>query len=95
MDVTTVERGELLRINNPHYQMVIDSYALLKGVEMTDQDSKPRFLLHVMLGANDYAAIKTSERPRVVFLGNLSLRRLSWGGLLCRRELRLTTQICY
>ena len=92
MDVTTVERGELLRINNPHYQMVIDSYALLKGVEMTDQDSKPHFLLHVMLG---YAAIKTSERPRVGLLGNLSLRRLSWGGLLCRRELRLTTQICY
>ena len=51
MDVTTVERGELLRINNLHYQKIIDSYAHLKGVEMTDHDSKPHLPVHVMLGA--------------------------------------------
>lgn len=32
---------------------------------MTDHDSKPHFPVHVMLGASDYAGIKTSERPRV------------------------------
>lgn len=65
VDVTRVERGELLRINNPHYQKIIDSYAHLKGVEMTDHDPKPHLPVHVILGASDYAAIKTSERPRV------------------------------
>ncbi|XP_068680119.1 uncharacterized protein [Montipora foliosa] len=69
VDVTRVERGELLRINNPHYQKIIDSYAHLKGVEMTDHDPKPHLPVHVILGARDYAAIKTSERPRVGFPG--------------------------
>ena len=66
VDVTRVERGELLRINNPHYQKIIDSYAHLKGVEMTDHDPKPHIPVHVILGASDYAAIKTSERDGVV-----------------------------
>lgn len=65
MDVTTVERGELLRINNPHYQKIIDLYAHLKGAEMTNRDSKPHLQVHVMLGLSDYAAMKTSEWPRV------------------------------
>ena len=59
MDFTTVERGELLRINNPHYQKIIDSYAHLKGVEMADHDSKLHLPVHEMLGASDYEAIKT------------------------------------
>ncbi|XP_068692716.1 uncharacterized protein [Montipora foliosa] len=65
VDVTRVERGELLRINNPHCQKIIDSYAHLKGVEMTDHDPNPHLPVHVILGASDYAAIKTSERPCV------------------------------
>ena len=41
VDVTKVERRELLMIDNPHYQKIIDSFAHLKGVEMTDYDPKP------------------------------------------------------
>jgi len=48
VDVTKVERGELLRINNPHYQKIIDSYAHLKRVELTDPDSKPHLPVHVI-----------------------------------------------
>ena len=65
VDVTKVERRELLMIDNPHYQKIIDSYAHLKGEEMTDYDPKPYLPVHLILGASDYAAIKTSERPRV------------------------------
>ena len=65
VDVTKVERRELLMIDNPHYQKIIDSYAHLKGVEMTDYDPKSYLPVHLILGASDYAAIKTSERPRV------------------------------
>ena len=65
VDVTKVERRELLMIDNPHYQKIIDSYAHLKGVEMTDYDPKPYLPVHLILGASDYAAFKTSERPRV------------------------------
>ena len=65
VDVTKVERRELMMIDNPHYQKIIDSYAHLKGVEMTDYDPKPYLPVHLILGASDHAAIKTSERPRV------------------------------
>lgn len=62
-NVTRVEREELLRINNPHYQKIIDLYTHLKGVEMMDHDPKPHLPVHVILGASDYAAIKMSDRP--------------------------------
>lgn len=48
MDVTRVERRELLIINNPHYQKIIDSYAYLKGVELTDHDPKPHLPVHLI-----------------------------------------------
>ncbi|XP_068713041.1 uncharacterized protein [Montipora foliosa] len=80
VDVTRVERGELLRINNPHYQKIIDSYAHLKGVEVTDHDPNPHLPVHVILGASDYAAIKTSERPRVGLPGEpvAEKTKLAW-----------------
>ena len=55
-------------INNPHYQKIIESYADLKGVEMTDCDPKPYLPIHLILMASEYAGIKTSERPRVGLL---------------------------
>ena len=61
VDVTRVERGELLRINNPHYQTIIDLYA----VEMTDHEPKPHLPVHLILWVSDYPATKMSERPRV------------------------------
>ena len=69
VDVIKVERRELLMINSPHYQKIIKSYAHLKGVEMTDCDPKPYLPIHLILGASEYAGIKTSERPRVRLLG--------------------------
>ena len=48
VDITRVESGELLRINNPHNQNIIDSYAHLKGVEMTDHVPKPHLPAHVI-----------------------------------------------
>ena len=53
--VTKVERQELLMINNPQYQMIIDWYAHLKGVEMTDSDLKPHLPVHLILRASEYA----------------------------------------
>ena len=65
VDVTKVEKSELLTIDNPSYQKIIDSYAHLEGVQMIDADPKPHLPVHLILGASEYAAIKTTERPRV------------------------------
>ena len=68
VDVTKVERLELLMINNLHYQKIIESYAHLKGVETTDCDPNPYLPIHLILGASEYKGIKTSERRRVGLL---------------------------
>ena len=83
-------------INNLTYQKIIESYAHLKGVETTDCDPKPYLPIHLILEASEYTGIKTSELRRVGLLvqGNQQQKRPSWGGLLCHRELRLTTRIC-
>ena len=75
VDVTKVERRELLMINNPHYQKIIESYAHLKGVETTDCDPKPYLPIHLILGASEYKGIKTSELRRVGLLGGTSSRK--------------------
>lgn len=65
VDVTKVEKGELLMVENPNYQALINSHAHLEGVQMEDKDPKPFLPIHLILGASEYAAIKTTERPRV------------------------------
>ena len=64
-DVTQANRKELLIIDNPNYQKIIVSYAHLQGVHMDDSDSKPHLPVHLILGANEYAAVKPTERPRI------------------------------
>lgn len=62
VDVTKVDRKELLIVDNPNYK-IIESYAHLQGVHMDDGDSKPHLPVHLILGASDFAVIKTTERP--------------------------------
>ena len=65
IDVTKVDRKELLIVDNPNYKKIIESYTHLQGVHMDDSDSKPHLPVHLILGASEYAAIKTRERPRI------------------------------
>ena len=55
-------------VDNPNYQKIIDSYAHLQGVHMDDIDSKLHLPVHLILGASEYAAVKTTERPRTGLL---------------------------
>ena len=61
VEVTRVERGNLLMIANPNYQTLVDSYGHLEGVSMEDNDTKPLLPVHFILGASAYAAIRTAE----------------------------------
>ena len=79
VDVTRVERGNLLTIANPHYQKLIDSYNHLKGVTMEDKDSKPFLPIHLILGASAFATIKTAESPRVGLPGEPVAEKTRFG----------------
>ena len=65
VDVTRVDKRELLLIDNPKYQQLIATYSHLEGLQMEDTDRKEQLPVHLILGASEFARIKTTERPRV------------------------------
>ena len=64
-EVTKIDRSELLSLANPKYKETIARYPHLKGVKMEDNDEKPMLPVHIVLGTNEYARIKTASIPRV------------------------------
>ena len=63
--VTTVERSNLLSLPNPKYNETIKRFEHLIGVTMDDTDEKEELPIHLILGASEYAKIKTPSQPRV------------------------------
>ena len=70
-EATKVKKRELLSLENPLYKQCLDKYEHLKGVEMDDLDTKAILPVHLILGASDYARIKTETAPRIGALTNL------------------------
>ena len=67
--MTRIDRAELLSVENPNYAVMISKYPHLKGVYMEDTDLKKMLPVHVILGASDYARIKTRESQRTGAMG--------------------------
>ena len=63
VNVTRVDKGDLLVLNNPNYGQLLLAYKHLEGIQMADNDRKPRLPVHLILGA-------ASERPRVGQIGD-------------------------
>ena len=60
--MSKVDKGTLLSIPYPRYVDIISKYQHLKGVEIDDTDIKPT---RVILGAREYAKIKTNSAPNL------------------------------
>ena len=60
-----VNKGELLSIDNPRYEQLIQKHQHLRQVEILDHDSKQQLPIHVILGSGEYARIKTGTKPLV------------------------------
>lgn len=69
LSANRVGRAELLCVENPNYREMIGKYRHLKGVNMEDTDTKSLLPVHVILGASDYAKIKTSTSQRTGAIG--------------------------
>jgi hypothetical protein len=63
--LTKVNKSELLTINNPEYDTLIERYQHLNTVRMDDSDTKEKLPIHVILGVSEYARIKTGSKPLV------------------------------
>ena len=71
-EVTKVDKNKLISLENPRYEQCLAKYVHLKGIEMEDKNSKDIMPVHLILGASDYAKIKTETAPRVGALGEPS-----------------------
>ena len=76
----------MLTIPNPRYVDTIAKYQHLKGVEIDDTDIKPELPIHVILGASEYAKIKTNSAPRVGEPGEPTAEFTSFGWTIMSRD---------
>eukprot|EP00795_Rhopilema_esculentum_P000506 gene506-10185_t len=65
LDVSKVNRKELLTVPNPNYGEMTKKFSHLKGVYMEERSDKEALPIHLIIGASDYAKIKTPTKPRV------------------------------
>ena len=94
-EVTKVDRGELLTLNNPRYKEIIAKFPHLKEVKMDDVDEKPQLPVHLILGVSDYAKIKTESKPKIGQPGEpvAELTKFGWTILLPGKEMDLSNML--
>ena len=58
--LTKIAKNELLQLENPQYKEILRKYSHLKGDDMDDNNDKELLPVHIILGANEYAKIRTN-----------------------------------
>ena len=69
VELTKICKPQLLEIDNPKYADLLSKYNHFNGVKINDDDNRLRIPVHIVLGASEYAAIKTSTLQRIGRLG--------------------------
>ena len=65
VEVTKVDKGQLLFLDNPNYEETIAKNPHLSGVVVNNQDKKGRLPVHLILGAGEYAKLKMESAPKI------------------------------
>lgn len=63
--VSKVDQSVLISLPNPHYQSLYTNYNHLKDMTVNHNDTKPLLPVYFVLGASEYAKIKTKAPPNV------------------------------
>ena len=63
--VTKINKRELLSLDNPHNAKKIKDYPHLRDIKLDDVPIKKKLPVHLILGANEYAKIRTRAQLRV------------------------------
>ena len=94
-EVTKVDRGSLLSLENPKYAEVIQKYPHLTGIQMTDRDDKPELPVHIILGVSDYAKIRTETRPKIGSPGEpvAELTKFGWTIMSPGKEVDISSML--
>ena len=80
VELSKVDKGELLTVKNPEYTKLLERFSYLMGAKRNDPDSRSQIPINVVLGASDYAMIKTTTSQRVWLPGQPIAERtlLGW-----------------
>ena len=80
ISMTKIDKQELLLLENPRYENVLAEHPHLRGVHMDNDDGKCQLPVHLILGANDFAKIRTGKRLRVGCCGDpvAEFTRFNW-----------------
>ena len=65
IEPTKVHKSQLLTLDNPNYATLLRKYSHLRGLKTEDNNTRPQIPTQVVLGASEYATIKTSKAQRV------------------------------
>lgn len=87
VNVTKVDKRELLQLENPKYKQILNEYPHLRGVHLDNDDDKKCLPVHLILGATDFEKIKTGERLQVGRCVNITRSRNRFITSLPCREL--------
>ena len=80
VELSKVDKPELMTVKNPEYTKLLQKFSYLRGTKLNDPDSRAQIPIHVVLGASDYAMIKTTTAQRVGLPGQPIAERtlLGW-----------------
>ena len=88
VELSKVDKPELMSVKNPRYAKLLDKYSHLRGAKLDDPDNRPEIPIHVVLGASDYAMIKTTTAKESGYQANQLQRKHSLDGQSCPLEER-------
>ena len=90
--VTKVNLGVILTLENPRYKDVVSQYQQLKGIVMDDADMKEGLPVHLILCTNEYTQVMTETTPKIGKPGEpiAEPTHLGWTVMLPSSEPNLT-----
>jgi hypothetical protein len=65
IEMSKIDKPELMKLNNPNYAHLLERYKHLNGAKFEDPDTRTQIPIHLVLGASDYAKIKTTTAQKV------------------------------
>ena len=89
IELSKVHKPQILMINNPNFKGLCDTYTHLEGVKVNeDPANRDQIPIHVVLGASEYAAVKTRTAQKVGQPGQPVAERtlLGWTVMSSGRE---------
>ena len=69
-------------LSNPRYKELLNRYNQLKNVKLEDKDTKDLLPINLILGASDYAKIKTKTAPKIGKIGEPIAELTTFGWII-------------